>query len=568
MQNVRVVITGMGTINAIASDADAFATALQQGRCGIGPLSVFDTAGFRTRTGGEVRAFAPQEWIPPLYYGKRMSRADAMAMVAALEALQDAGLLPLPDGLREDTGVAIGGGAGGMLEGEAAYQHYLAGHADTVRFSDFSAFCGASSADHMASKLQLWGPKTTFMTACSSGATAIGYARDLIRDGMATVMIAGGTEPLARTTYAAFNSLKAVDPRHCKPFDRDRQGMSLGEGAGMLILESLPHALKRGATIYGEVLGYGVSCDANHMTAPDPEASGAVLCMQMALADAGVEQYNCATLMCGLSKTNVQAFAEVPATRRPGAGRPSRNTPSMRSSCRARRLRYREVVEHTGAPLENPCPFRYRLRTSAPDTDRFTPIRLRMRCAGACAGGNSRMLSGRCHHVARRTVGTRCLADYPNAVDREQAVGPVGRGVQTRAGPGMPLRPGSASATGTHPGRARTVCVSGPHADGSRQDERRRPSTAAHATGASQSRGVRHPAPERAELVITATQGRQSATAASFGWFGDRIPRPSVERCSCTGSPAVPIAGPNAAFAPSSEPRTAGPIGVGSRINA
>lgn len=288
MQNVRVVITGMGTINAIARDADAFATALKQGRCGIGPLTVFDTAGFRTRTGGEVRAFAPQDRIPPLFYGKRMSRADAMAMVATLEALQDAGLLPLPDGLRDDTGVAIGGGAGGMLEGEAAYQRHLTGRADAVRFSDFSAFCGASSADHMVSKLQLWGPKTTFMTACSSGATAIGYARDLIRDGMATVMIAGGTEPLARTTYAAFNSLKAVDPEYCKPFDRDRQGMSLGEGAGMLILESLPHALKRGATIYGEVLGYGVSCDANHMTAPDPEASGAVRCMRMALADAGV----------------------------------------------------------------------------------------------------------------------------------------------------------------------------------------------------------------------------------------------------------------------------------------
>ena len=288
MQNVRVVITGVGTINAIAPNADAFVTALQQGRCGIGSLSVFDTTGFRTRTGGEVRAFVPQERIPPVYYGKRMSRADAMAMVATLEALQDAGLLPLPDGLREDTGVAIGGGAGGMLEGEAAYQRYLSGHADTVRFSDFSAFCGASSADHMVSKLQLWGPKTTFMTACSSGATAIGYARDLIRDGMATAMIAGGTEPLARTTYAAFNSLKAVDPEYCKPFDRNRQGMSLGEGAGMLILESLAHALERGATIYGEVLGYGVSCDANHMTAPDPEASGAVRCMQMALADAGV----------------------------------------------------------------------------------------------------------------------------------------------------------------------------------------------------------------------------------------------------------------------------------------
>lgn len=289
MGNIRVVITGMGTINAIARNATEFATALKQGQCGIGPISVFDTVAFRTRTGGEVKAFAPQAQIPPQFYGKRMSRADAMAMAATLEALRDADLFPLPVELRENTGVSIGGGAGGMLEGEVAYQRHLNGEAGAVRFSDFSAFCGASSADHIVSKLQLWGPKTTFMTACSSGGTAIGYARDLIRDGMANVMIAGGTEPLARTTYAAFNSLKAVDTEHCKPFDRNRQGMSLGEGAGMMVLEPLEHALERGARIHAEVLGYGVSCDANHMTAPDPEASGAVRCMQMALEDAGVD---------------------------------------------------------------------------------------------------------------------------------------------------------------------------------------------------------------------------------------------------------------------------------------
>ena len=289
MGNGRVVITGIGSINAIARNAAEFSTALKAGRCGIGPVTVFDTAAFPTQTGGEVKAFSPQEQIPSPFYGKRMSRADAMAMAATLEALRDADLFPMPDDLREDTGVVIGGGAGGMLEGEMAYQRYLCGHVDAVRFSDFSAFCGASSADHIVSKLQLWGPKATFMTACSSGATAIGYARDLIRDGMANVMIAGGTEPLARTTYAAFNALKAVDPEYCKPFDRNRQGMSLGEGAGIMILESLAHALERGAHIHGEILGYGVSCDANHMTAPDPEASGAARCMQMALADAGVE---------------------------------------------------------------------------------------------------------------------------------------------------------------------------------------------------------------------------------------------------------------------------------------
>jgi 3-oxoacyl-[acyl-carrier-protein] synthase II len=132
------------------------------------------------------------------------------------------------------------------------------------------------------------GPKATFMTACSSGATAIGYALDLIRQGQARMMICGGTEPLCRITYAAFNALQAVDPDYCKPFDRDRQGMTLGEGAGILILESRAHARRRKARIYAEVLGCGISCDANHMTAPDPNADGAVGAMRAALSDAGI----------------------------------------------------------------------------------------------------------------------------------------------------------------------------------------------------------------------------------------------------------------------------------------
>jgi 3-oxoacyl-[acyl-carrier-protein] synthase II len=132
------------------------------------------------------------------------------------------------------------------------------------------------------------GPKTTFMTACSSGATAIGFARDLIERHAATVIIAGGVEPLCRTTYASFNALQAVDPTYCKPFDRNRQGLSLGEASAMLILESLTHARERGAQIYGEVLGYGVTCDSHHMTSPDAEASGAVRAIQAALKDAGI----------------------------------------------------------------------------------------------------------------------------------------------------------------------------------------------------------------------------------------------------------------------------------------
>jgi 3-oxoacyl-[acyl-carrier-protein] synthase II len=288
MEIERVVITGLGTINAVAANAPEFLGALRNGVCGIGPVTVFDTTEFKTHTGGQVKRFAPQEMIPPEFSIKRMSRSDIMAMGAAVEALKNAGLFPVPEGLLADTGVVIGGGAGGMLEGEAAYRRYLEENGKGVRFSCFSSFCCASSADHIATRLGLMGPKTTFMTACSSGATAMGYARDLIRAGMAKVVIAGGTEPLSRITYATFNALGAVDPEFCKPFDKYRRGISLGEGAGILILESLSHARRRGAQIHGEILGYGVSCDAYHMTAPDPEASGAARCMRTALQDAGV----------------------------------------------------------------------------------------------------------------------------------------------------------------------------------------------------------------------------------------------------------------------------------------
>ncbi|MCP4367193.1 MAG: beta-ketoacyl-[acyl-carrier-protein] synthase family protein, partial [Deltaproteobacteria bacterium] len=247
MEEERVVITGLGTINSIAKSVPEFYNALREGICGIGPITVFDTTDSRTSTGGEVKGLSGKDIFSSQFSVKRMSRSDMMAMAATLEALKDAGLFPVPDELLEDTGVVIGGGAGGMLECEKAYRYHHTDMNQKVRFSRFSSLCCASSGDHIASKLSLMGPKTTFMTACSSGATAIGYAGDLIRNKTAKVIIAGGTEPLSRITYASFNSLKVVDKEYCKPFDKNRQGLSLGEGAGIMILESLDHAQSRDA---------------------------------------------------------------------------------------------------------------------------------------------------------------------------------------------------------------------------------------------------------------------------------------------------------------------------------
>ncbi len=280
----RIVITGLGTLNAIANNVPDFTRALKEGICGIDKIDLFDTAGFRSQTGGQVKNFVLREYMTENFSTKRMSRADKLALAATLEALKDAGLYPPPDEIRESIGVVIGGGAGGLLEAEEFYGKLLTTGKKTG-FSRLSALFCASSADRIASAFNFRGPKATFMTACSGGGTALGYARDLILNGQASMVLAGGVEPMCRTTYAAFNALKSVAPDVCRPFDKNREGLSLGEAAAIMVLEKLDSALGRGATIYGEILGYGITCDSYHMTAPDEQASGAVRSMLSALKD-------------------------------------------------------------------------------------------------------------------------------------------------------------------------------------------------------------------------------------------------------------------------------------------
>jgi 3-oxoacyl-[acyl-carrier-protein] synthase II len=284
----RIVITGLGTLNALANNVPDFALSLRKGECGIGTIHLFDTTGFRSKTGGQIKNFIARDYIPENFSVKRMSRADKLSFAATLEALRDAGLYPPPEELKKEIGVAIGGGAGGLLETEEFYADFLKNNGKNAKFSTLSSLFCASSADRIASAFGFTGPKSTFMTACSAGATAIGYARDLIANGQASIMLAGGVEPMCRLTYAAFNALKSVDEETCRPFDKNRAGLSLGEAAAIMVLEELDAARTRGAKIYGEVLGYGITCDSFHMTAPDEQASGAVRSMQAALKDSGL----------------------------------------------------------------------------------------------------------------------------------------------------------------------------------------------------------------------------------------------------------------------------------------
>jgi 3-oxoacyl-[acyl-carrier-protein] synthase II len=282
----RVAITGLGAVSALGATAPETWKAMRAGLCGIRPVTLFDTAGLVARSAAEIeRVPAAPDLSRRLR--KRVSRADLFVLAAAREAMEAAAL----DLAREDAarvGVVLGAGAGGMLETESYYFARLARGPRRARVSKAWGFFPSTTTDFLAAHLGAQGYSTTTMTACSSSTIAIGLAADAVRSGAADIVIAGGAEALCRLTFAGFVSLRAVDPDRCRPFDRERRGMSLGEGAGILVLEAMERARRRGAPVQAELLGWGAACDAHHVTAPDPSGDGAARTIREALADAGV----------------------------------------------------------------------------------------------------------------------------------------------------------------------------------------------------------------------------------------------------------------------------------------
>lgn len=402
----RIVITGLGTLNAIANNIPEFVHTLQEGFCGIKAIDLFDTTGFRSKNGGQIRNFTARDYIPRDFSIKRMSRADHLSFAATLEALIDAGLYPLPDCLPEEMGVVIGGGSGGLLEAERAYGESLKKEGRDFRFSKLASVYCASSADRIASNLGLQGPKATFMTACSAGATAIGYARDLLLNGQAAIMLAGGVEPMCRITYAAFNALKAIDPEVCRPFDKNRSGLSLGEAAAIMVLEPLDAALNRGAKIYGEILGYGVTCDSFHMTAPDEQASGAVRSMRAALKDSGLSIDNIDYINAHGTATAVNDVMETKAIKEVFGKRAYLIPVSSTKSMHAHTLGAAGALEGIVCvlSLQNgfiPPTINYRDEDPLCDLDyvtdgvRYTPLRTALSNSFAFGGNNTTIIFGK-----------------------------------------------------------------------------------------------------------------------------------------------------------------------------
>jgi 3-oxoacyl-[acyl-carrier-protein] synthase II len=283
-RNRRVVISGLGAVASIGATLEDFWKNLLAGACGIRPFSLFDPASYRTQTAAQVTDI-PDAFLTPSER-RRMSRADRMGVAAAREAIQSAGL----DLSREDPsrlGVILGGGTSGLIDSEAFFELYLRGR--KARPSKVLNHLPDSITDRVAERFGLEGIKSTITTACSSSANAMGYAFDAIAAGLADVVVTGGSDVLARLTYGGFNSLRSVDPDPCRPFDRERKGLSIGEAAGILVFEEEERARRRGAPVVAEFRGYGVTSDAYHMTAPDPSGSAGGRTIRAALENAGLE---------------------------------------------------------------------------------------------------------------------------------------------------------------------------------------------------------------------------------------------------------------------------------------
>ncbi|TDJ69576.1 MAG: beta-ketoacyl-[acyl-carrier-protein] synthase II [Proteobacteria bacterium] len=293
MSRRRVVITGLGILSPLGIGVEENWRNLCAGRSGIGPVTQFDAAMFRSRIAGEVKDFEVTNYLPAKE-ARRMDRFIQLGMAASIEAIQASGL-EVTDANASRIGVHLGSGIGGVGTIESTTQLYL--EKGPRRVSPF--YVPMSIANMLSGDLSVMfgfkGPNLTIVTACSTATHSIGDAARLIEYGDADVMVAGGAEAaITPTALAGFGNAKALSTRNddptaaSRPWDKDRDGFVLSEGAGVVILEELSHAQKRGATIYAELAGFGLSGDAYHMTSPSEDGEGAMRCMQNAMRNAGI----------------------------------------------------------------------------------------------------------------------------------------------------------------------------------------------------------------------------------------------------------------------------------------
>ena len=298
MQENRVVVTGLGVISPIGNDILAFWNALKEGKSGAGKITSFNATGFDSQIAAEIKDFDPPLYGISSKDLKRMDKFALYAIASSKQAITDAGL-DLDKESRERIGALIGSGIGSLYTIEAEHKVLLA--KGPSRMSPFliPKLIVNNAAGQVAIVFGLKGPNSCVATACASGSHAIGDAFRILERGDAEVMICGGTEScITATGVGGFCALKALSTRNndpqkaSRPFDRERDGFVIAEGCGLVILETLEHANKRNANIIAEIVGYGMSSDAYHMTAPDPDGDGAKRTMELALKDAKLNPEN------------------------------------------------------------------------------------------------------------------------------------------------------------------------------------------------------------------------------------------------------------------------------------
>lgn len=317
----RVVITGMGTVNSLSSDLKAYWHSLCAGRSGIAKIEQFDTSAFRVHFGGEVKNFKPEDHIDPKAV-RRLDRFAQFALIAAAAAVRDSGI----DFTREDpwrAGTIIGSGIGGLNEFEDQHGRYREAGPGRIGPFVIPKMIPNAAAGNISIQFGLCGPNTAISTACASAAHALGDALRAIQHGHADVMVSGGAEAaITPMGLGGFCSARALSQRNddpqgaSRPFDRDRDGFILSEGAGIVVLEELDHARKRGASIYAELLGVGSTADASHITAPHPEGAGAAKAMELALKDARVNPDEIEYVNAHGTSTELGDVAETMALKR------------------------------------------------------------------------------------------------------------------------------------------------------------------------------------------------------------------------------------------------------------
>jgi 3-oxoacyl-[acyl-carrier-protein] synthase II len=290
----RVVVTGLGTLSPVGNTADEFWSSLVQGRSGVGLITKFDTTGYPTRIAGEVKNFDPLDFVDKKD-ARRLDPYLQYAVASSVLAVQNAALdTGKVDGTR--FGVLIGSGIGGITTLLESHRNLLEKGPDRVSPFFIPMLIANMASGLVSMRFGAKGPNSAVVTACATGNHAIGDSFKIIQRNDADIMIAGGSEAIIiPLTIAGFCSMKAMSTRNdeptkaMRPFDANRDGFVAGEGAGILVLESLEHALARDARIYAEIVGYGMTGDAHHMTAPDPEGDGAARAMAAAVRDAGLD---------------------------------------------------------------------------------------------------------------------------------------------------------------------------------------------------------------------------------------------------------------------------------------